>query len=52
MISAAQAAGAGNIPGEIERMIKDLTEPNMILREILRQQFKATIRKDYTFSLP
>ena len=52
MISAAQAAGAGNIPGEIERMIKDLTEPKMNWREILRQQIQATIRNDYTFSRP
>ena len=52
MISAAQAAGAGNIPAEIERMIKDLTEPKMNWREILRQQIQATIRNDYTFSRP
>ncbi len=52
MISAAQAAGAGNVPGEIERMIKQLTEPKMNWREILRQQIQATIRSDYTFSRP
>ena len=52
MISAAQAAGAGNVPGEVERMIKDLTEPKMNWREILRQQIQATIRNDYTFSRP
>jgi predicted metal-dependent peptidase len=52
MMSAAQAAGAGNVPGEIERMIKELTEPKMNWREILRQQIQATIRNDYTFSRP
>ena len=52
MISAAQAAGAGNVPGEVERMIKELTEPKMNWREILRQQIQATIRNDYTFSRP
>ena len=52
MISAAQAAGAGNTPGEISRMIKDLTEPKMNWREILRQQIQSTIRNDYTFSRP
>tara|TARA_Y200000002_G_scaffold68079_1_gene52913 strand:+ start:4276 stop:5538 length:1263 start_codon:yes stop_codon:yes gene_type:complete len=52
MMSAAQAAGAGNVPGEVERMIKDLTEPKMNWREILRQQIQATIRNDYTFSRP
>jgi predicted metal-dependent peptidase len=52
MISAAQSAGAGNVPAEIERMIKELTEPKMNWREILRQQIQATIRNDYTFSRP
>ena len=52
MISAAQAAGAGNTPGEVARMIKDLTEPKMNWRELLRQQIQSTIRNDYTFSRP
>ena len=52
MMSAAQAAGAGNVPAEIARMIKDLTEPKMNWREILRQQIQSTIRNDYTFSRP
>jgi predicted metal-dependent peptidase len=52
MISAAQASGAGNTPGEIQRMIKELTEPKMNWREILRQQIQSTVRNDYTFSRP
>ena len=52
MMSAAQAAGAGNIPGEIKRIIQELTEPKMNWREILRQQIQSTIRNDYTFSRP
>lgn len=52
MISAAQAAGAGNTPGEIQRMIKELTEPKMNWRQLLRQQIQSTIRNDYTFARP
>jgi len=52
MMSAAQAAGAGNVPKEVERMIKELTEPKMNWREILRQQIQSTIRNDYTFARP
>ena len=52
MISAAQSSGAGNTPGEVQRMIKELTEPKMNWREILRQQIQSTIRNDYTFSRP
>jgi len=51
-IAAAQAAGAGNTPAEIQRMIKDLTEPKMNWREILRQQIQSTIKNDYTFMRP
>ena len=33
-------------------MIKELTEPKMNWREILRQQIQATVKNDYTFSRP
>ena len=52
MLSAAQAAGAGNTPAEVQRMIKELTEPKMNWREILRQQIQSTIKTDYTFMRP
>lgn len=51
-MQAAQAAGAGNVPASISRMIKDLTEPKMNWREILRQQIQSTIKNDYTFMRP
>jgi|TARA_R110000744_G_scaffold120155_1_gene223907 predicted metal-dependent peptidase len=51
-INAAQSAGAGNVPGEVARMIKELTEPKMDWREILRQQIQSTIKSDYTFMRP
>jgi predicted metal-dependent peptidase len=52
VMQAAQAAGAGNVPASIARMIKDLTEPKMNWREILRQQIQSTIKNDYTFMRP
>jgi len=52
MMASAQAAGAGNTPGEVQRMIKELTEPKMNWRELLRQQIQSTIRNDFTFSRP
>jgi predicted metal-dependent peptidase len=52
MMQAAQAAGAGNTPAEIQRMIKELTEPKMNWRELLRQQIQSTIKHDFTFSRP
>jgi len=52
MINAAQAAGAGNVPAGVERLIKEITEPKMNWREILRQQIQSTIKSDYTFMRP
>ena len=52
MLSAAQAAGAGNTPAEVQRLIKELTEPKMNWREILRQQIQSTIKHDFTFARP
>ena len=52
VMQAAQAAGAGNVPASVARMIKELTEPKMNWREILRQQIQSTIRNDYTFMRP
>ena len=52
MINAAQTAGAGNVPAGVARMIKDLTEPKMNWRELIRQQIQSTIKSDFTFMRP
>jgi len=52
MITAAQSAGAGNLPAGVQRIIQEFTEPKMNWREILRQQIQSIIKSDYTFSRP
>lgn len=52
MIAAARAAGAGGVPGGVQRIIGDLTEPKMNWRELLRQQLQSTIKTDYTWMRP
>jgi predicted metal-dependent peptidase len=52
VMAAAQAAGAGNTPASVQRMIKEFTEPKMNWREILRQQIQSTIKDDYSFMRP
>lgn len=52
MMQAAQAAGAGNMPGELARMIKEMTEPKMNWRDLLRQQIQSTVKNDFSFSRP
>ena len=52
MMSAAQAAGAGNCPAEIERIIKEFTEPKMNWRELLQQQIQSVVKNDYTWARP
>jgi predicted metal-dependent peptidase len=52
VLAAAQASGAGNLPGGVKRMIKDLVEPVMDWRELLQQQIESTIKSDFTWARP
>ena len=52
MINAEQSAGAGNTPAGVQRIIKELTEPKMNWRQLLRQQIQSTIKSDFTFTRP
>jgi len=52
VLQAAQAAGAGNLPGGVKRMIQDLTEPQISWKELLEQQIQSVIKNDYTFARP
>jgi predicted metal-dependent peptidase len=50
IMQAAKAAGAGHIPGGVQRMLKDLTDPQMDWREILNMKLQSMIKNDYTWS--
>jgi predicted metal-dependent peptidase len=52
VLAAAQAAGAGNVPGNVQRMIGSLTAPQIGWRELLQQQIQSTIKSDFTFARP
>jgi len=52
MIQSAAAAGAGKVPAGIMRMIKDMTEPKISWRQLIRQEIQSIIRNDYSFSRP
>ena len=52
VLAAAQAAGAGNLPGGVKRMIKDLIDPVMDWRELLQQQIESTVKSDFTWARP
>jgi predicted metal-dependent peptidase len=52
MIQSAAAAGAGKTPAGIQRLIKDLTEPKMNWRELIRMNIQSIVRNDYAFTRP
>jgi predicted metal-dependent peptidase len=52
MIQSAAAAGAGKVPAGIQRLIKDLTEPKMNWRQLIRQEIQSIVRNDYSFVRP
>ncbi len=52
VIQAAKNAGAGNVPGAIQRLVKDITAPVMDLKDLLRIQFSGSVKSDYTWMRP
>jgi len=52
MLQAAAAAGAGKVPAGVQRLIKDLTEPKMNWRELIRMNIQSIVRNDYSFTRP
>ena len=52
MVSAAQSTGASNLPGALQRLVKDLTEPKKDWTEILQQQIMSTMKSDHTWMRP
>ena len=50
VMQAAKAAGAGNTPAGVKRMLKDLTDPQMDWREILNMKLQSMIKSDFTWS--
>jgi predicted metal-dependent peptidase len=49
LAAAATVDGAGNIPLGVQRLIKEMTEPKMNWRELLRMNLESTIKSDYTW---
>jgi predicted metal-dependent peptidase len=52
MVAASQAAGAGRVPLGVQRFLKDLTEPKMDWRQLLRMNIQSMIRSNYSFMRP
>ena len=52
VLQAAQAAGAGNVPKGVERLIKNMTEPKMDWRSLLDQHITSVVKSDYSFMRP
>jgi predicted metal-dependent peptidase len=52
VIQAAKNAGAGNTPAAIQRLVKDITNPVMDLKDLLRIQFSGSVKSDYTWMRP
>lgn len=49
VLQSAQAAGAGNLPSGVKRLIKNLTSPVVNWRELLEQQIQSTVKSDFSW---
>lgn len=52
MLSAAQAVGVGNVPGNMKRFIDGLLESKMDWRQVLQQEIESQIKNDFTYMRP
>jgi len=52
VLQAAQAAGAGNTPAGIRRLIQQFTAPKMRWQDILRIQLESSLKSNYSFMRP
>ena len=52
MLSAAQAVGIGNVPGNMKRFIDGLVEPKMDWRQVLQQEIESQVKNDFTYMKP
>ena len=52
IMQAYHAAGAGNVPAGIKRLLKDITQPKMNWRELIRQQIESTFKNDFSWQRP
>lgn len=46
------AKNAGKLPAHIERLVKDLAEPRVSWKELVREFIDAAVQKDYTWQRP
>ncbi len=51
VLQAAQSAG-NDLPADIKRMIKELTEPKLSWKDVLRVQMESSLKSDFTFMRP
>ena len=51
VLQAAQSAG-NDVPADVKRMIKELTEPKLSWKDILRVQLESSLKNDFTFMRP
>lgn len=46
----ANSSGAGNIPGGVKRLVKELLEPEMDWRQLLQAELPSLFKDDFTFN--
>lgn len=51
-MQAAKAAGSGNLPNGVKRLLQDLLNPQLDWRELLAMQIQSVIKSDYTWMRP
>lgn len=51
-MQAAKAAGSGDLPSGVKRLLNDLLNPQLDWRELLAMQIQSVVKSDYTWMTP
>jgi predicted metal-dependent peptidase len=52
LIAAVQTVSQENIPGNIKRLVKGITEPQVNWRDLINQRIQSIVKSDYTWTRP
>lgn len=52
IIQAVQTCQAGQVPGDVLRLVQQMTEPQMNWRQVLRTQIQSLVKNDFTWTRP
>jgi predicted metal-dependent peptidase len=52
LLQAVQTVSEDNVPGNVKRLVKGITEPQINWRDLINQRIQSTVKSDFTWTRP